>query len=98
MHAFQRYMSKNRKDKERFISKYYGWIADMFRMLEALVNTIDSQTSNHVLTDSEVNRFGQILDKMYQAEIEDENESMLLAFKEISNLNIRVWKRLNKQL
>ncbi len=98
MHAFQRYMSKNQKQKEKFIPKYYGWIADLFRTLEALINAIDSQTSDHTLTDSEVKRFGQILAKMYQAEIEDEVESMLTAFKELSNLNIRIWKRLNKTL
>ncbi len=98
MHAFQRYMTKNQKQKEKFISKYYGWIADLFRALEALINAIDSKTSDHTLTESEVKRLGQILTKMYQVEIEDETQSMLTAFKELSGLNLRVWRRLQKQL
>ena len=61
MHAFQNYMSKNKVDKEKMISKYYGWIADLFRMLEVVINTIDSKNSDHVLTSFEVNRFGLIL-------------------------------------
>lgn len=99
MHAFQTYILKlDKKDKKNFLSKYHEWIADLFRALEFLIDTIDSQTSNHQLTDSEVKRLGQIFTKMYQAKIEDETESMLVAFKEMSGLNLRIWKRLNKAL
>lgn len=104
MHAFKRYYNfkaanktETKKWKKNFLSKYYPWISHVFITLENLINTIDVPDGN-VLTNSEVTYFGKVLTEMYACEIEDELESMLVAITKLTKLQVRIWRRLNKDL
>jgi len=103
MHAFDRYYNglnkadkkENTRLKKNFLSKYYPWIAQIFVTIENLINSIDAPVCKS-LTDYEVAVLGKILTEMYSHDPETEIESMLVAVTELTKLQVKIWKRLNR--
>lgn len=94
MHAFKTYTAS--KNKEMFLSKYIPWCQDVFTEVEHNIDLIDSKVDRSLLTDSEVNVFGNILTEMYNSAIENEITGMITACEKLMKLKIRIWKRLER--
>lgn len=95
MHAFKIYTAS--KNKKQFFSKYFPWCQEVFTEVEHLINLIDSKVDKTTLTDSEVDKFSEILAEMYSSSIEDEITGMIIACEKLMKLKVRIWKRLERK-
>ena len=96
MHVVKSYQAS--KNKQMFLDKFKPIIRELIIEIDRIINLIDSEIDPSLLTEYEVNKFGEILEKMYSADIEYEAESMVTAYEKMSALKVRIWKRNLKKL